>query len=114
MAGSLEHPIALGAEREQIALPILGRAHEWVVTVDHKRLGLMYIGGGLVFFLIAGMQAAAMRLQLAIPNAGIIPPQVFNRLLTVHGTAMVFLVGMRRMAVLVHVVTARGSDALTG
>ncbi|MDO8432391.1 MAG: cytochrome c oxidase subunit I [Candidatus Binatus sp.] len=94
MAGSIEHRIALSAESDHASLPILGRAHEWVVTVDHKRLGLMYIGGGLVFFLIAGLQAATMRLQLAIPNAGIIAPQVFNRLLTVHGTAMVFLVGM--------------------
>src|SRR5882757_8576528 len=94
MAGSIEHPIALDVQPRQAVLPILGRAHEWVVTVDHKRLGLMYIGGGLVFFVIAGLQASAMRLQLAIPNANIIPPQVFNRLLTVHGTAMVFLVGM--------------------
>src|ERR1700746_4001922 len=94
MAGSIEHPIGLRTEREEIALPILGRAHEWVVTVDHKRPGFMYIVGGLVFVLIAGLQASAMRLQLAIPNANIIAPQVFNRLLTVHGTAMVFLVGM--------------------
>ncbi len=94
MAGSIEHPIALGADREQVSLPLLGSVHEWVVTVDHKRLGMMYIGGGLVFFVIAGLQAATIRLQLAIPEAGIVAPQVFNRLLTVHGTAMVFLVGM--------------------
>ena len=75
-------------------LPLLGILHEWVVTVDHKRLGIMYIGGGLLFFVVAGLQAATMRLQLAFPNAGIVPPQVFNRLLTMHGTAMVFLVGM--------------------
>src|SRR5216684_1677328 len=55
---------------------------------------MMYSGGGLVFFVIAGLQAATIRLQLVIPNAGIIPPEVFNRLLTVHGTAMIFLVGM--------------------
>ena len=75
-------------------LPLLGKLHDWVVTVDHKRLGMMYIGGGLLFFCVAGLQAATMRLQLAFPNAGIVPPQVFNRLLTMHGTAMVFLVGM--------------------
>src|SRR5690349_619810 len=73
---------------------VLGRLHEWVTTVDHKRLGLMYISCGLFFFVIAGLQAATIRLQLAVPNAGIVPPQVFNRLLTMHGTAMVFLVGM--------------------
>ena len=73
---------------------VRGQVHEWVATVDHKRLGLMYIGGGLIFFLVAGLQAATIRLQLAIPDAGIVSPQVFNRLLTLHGTAMVFLVGM--------------------
>ncbi len=75
-------------------LPVLGRLHEWVVTVDHKRLGLMYIGGGLFFFVVAGLQAVTIRLQLAIPDNHLVPPQVFNRLMTMHGTAMVFLVGM--------------------
>ena len=44
--------------------------------------------------MIAGLQAVTIRLQLAVPDAGIVPPQVFNRLMTMHGTAMVFLVGM--------------------
>src|SRR5271156_3328713 len=94
MAGSIDQQIALGAIDDAQALPVLGKLHEWVVTVDHKRLGLMYITAGLCFFLIAGLQAATIRLQLAVPDAGIVPPQVFNRLLTMHGTAMVFLVGM--------------------
>jgi cytochrome c oxidase subunit I len=94
MAGSIDHEIPLGAIDDAQALPVLGKLHEWVVTVDHKRLGIMYIGGGLFFFLVAGLQAATIRLQLAVPDAGIVPPQVFNRLLTMHGTAMVFLVGM--------------------
>lgn len=72
----------------------LGRVHEWVVTVDHKRLGLMYIASGLVFFLVAGLEATAMRLQLAVAQNGIVGPQVFNRLMTLHGTTMVFFVGM--------------------
>jgi cytochrome c oxidase subunit 1 len=63
-------------------------------TVDHKKLGLMYIGSGLIFFVIAGIMAAAIRLQLAIPNAHFISPDVYNRFFTMHGTAMVFLVGM--------------------
>ena len=94
MAGSIEHEIAIGRTRERESVPILEKIHEWVVTVDHKRLGLMYIGGGLLFFVVAGLQAVTMRLQLAVPNAGLVPPQVFNRLLTMHGTAMIFLVGM--------------------
>jgi len=94
MAGSIEHDIALGRTRELESVPILEKIHEWVVTVDHKRLGLMYICGGLLFFVVAGLQAVTMRLQLAVPNANLVPPEVFNRLLTMHGTAMIFLVGM--------------------
>ncbi|HEY2486934.1 MAG TPA: cytochrome c oxidase subunit I [Candidatus Binataceae bacterium] len=94
MAGTIDREMGLDAVDDLEQLPILGRLHEWVITVDHKRLGLMYITGGLFFFLVAGLQAATIRLQLAVPNSGIVPPQVFNRLLTMHGTAMVFLVGM--------------------
>ncbi len=92
--GSIDQDIAIGPEQEALALPVLGKVHQWVVTVDHKRLGMMYIGGGLLFFVLAGVQAATIRLQLAWPDAHIVPPQMFNRLLTMHGTAMVFLVGM--------------------
>ncbi|MCH2138561.1 MAG: cytochrome c oxidase subunit I [Phycisphaerales bacterium] len=74
--------------------PPLSRLHEWVVTVDHKRLGVMYIVTGLVFFLIGGFEAAMMRWQLAWPGLDIVMPEDFNRLFTMHGTTMVFLVGM--------------------
>src|SRR5580698_5091886 len=98
MAGTIDDRITLGAQSSEsaseVALPLLARIHEWVITVDHKKLGLMYIGGGLIFFLVAGLQAATIRLQLAFPDGNIVSPQVFNRLMTVHGTAMVFLVGM--------------------
>jgi cytochrome c oxidase subunit 1 len=70
------------------------KLHEWLVTVDHKRLGLMYVATALFFFAVAGVLAALMRIQLAFPNGTFLPPQVFNRLFTVHGTTMVFLVGM--------------------
>ena len=90
----MEQEIAIGRVQDAAELPVLGRLHEWVVTVDHKRLGLMYIGGGLFFFVVAGLQAVTIRLQLAIPDNHLVPPQVFNRLMTMHGTAMVFLVGM--------------------
>ena len=70
------------------------KLHEWIVTVDHKRLGIMYIATSLFFFAVAGVLAALMRIQLAYPNGKFLPPDVFNRLFTVHGTTMVFLVGM--------------------
>jgi len=65
-----------------------------VFTVDHKKLGLMYIGAGLIFFVVAGLMAAMIRMQLAIPNNTFLEPEVFNRFFTMHGTAMVFFVGM--------------------
>jgi len=80
------------AEREPPGL--LTRLHEWVVTVDHKRLGIMYVVAGLAFFLIAGLEACVIRWQLAVAENTVVSPQVFNRLFTVHGTTMVFLVGI--------------------
>ena len=68
--------------------------HDWITTVDHKKIGLMYIGYALIFLVIAGIEAILMRIQLAIPNNTFISPQVFNRLFTMHGTTMVFFVGM--------------------
>src|SRR2546425_13356460 len=74
--------------------PWLEHAHDWVVTVDHKRLGIMYVVTGLVFFVIAGAEATAMRVQLAWPGLHVVAPETFNRLFTMHGTTMVFLVGI--------------------
>jgi cytochrome c oxidase subunit I len=73
---------------------LLGRLHEWVITVDHKRLGILYICTGLVFLLIAGLAASLIRIQLAVPENTVLSPQVFNRLFTMHGTTMVFFVAI--------------------
>jgi len=73
---------------------LLAALHDWVVTVDHKRLGIMYVVSGLAFMLIAGLEAGVIRWQLAAAGNTIVSPQVFNRLFTVHGTTMVFLVGV--------------------
>jgi len=74
--------------------PLLAVLHEWVVTVDHKRLGVMYVVSGLVFLVVAGLEASTMRLQLAWSGLHVVPPGTFNRLFTMHGTTMVFLVGI--------------------
>jgi cytochrome c oxidase subunit I len=68
--------------------------HDWVVTVDHKRLGIMYVTSGLLFFVVAGLEATTMRLQLLRADNTLVSPEVFNRLFTMHGTSMVFLVGI--------------------
>jgi cytochrome c oxidase subunit I len=72
--------------------------YKWVATVDHKRLGLMYIVSSILFLVIGGLMASVIRVQLAIPNAHFVSPETFNRLFTMHGTTMVFLVGMPLMA----------------
>ena len=74
--------------------PLLAALHEWVVTVDHKRLGVMYVVSGLAFLLVAGLEASTMRLQLVWSGLHVVPPGTFNRLFTMHGTTMVFLVGI--------------------
>ena len=67
---------------------------ELVYTVDHKKLGLMYLGSGLLFFVVAGIMATLMRIQLFFPKSEFLEPDVFNRFFTMHGTAMIFLVAM--------------------
>jgi len=66
----------------------------WVLTVDHKRIGMMYAVTAFIFFLMGGMEALMLRLQLARPNSGVLDPDQFNRLFTMHGTTMIFLVIM--------------------
>jgi cytochrome c oxidase subunit 1 len=70
------------------------KLHDWIITVDHKRLGVMYIVYGLVFMVVAGVEATLIRLQLMTPHNTLLGPQTFNRLFTLHGTTMVFFVGM--------------------
>ena len=89
----LDRPIPQGREFSLTAL-----VHEWVATVDHKKLGLMYVVSALLFLVVAGLMATVMRIQLAFPNNHFVEPNTFNRLFTMHGTTMVFLVGMPILA----------------
>ena len=68
--------------------------HEWVTTVDHKRLGILYILFALLFLLIAGVEALIIRAQLMHSHNDFVSPQVFNRMFTMHGTTMIFFVVM--------------------
>lgn len=68
--------------------------HEWVTTVDHKKIGIMYVLMAIVFLVIAGCEALLIRYQLLWPGNKAISPLLFNQLFTMHGTSMVFLVGM--------------------
>src|SRR6266404_3038429 len=79
---------------ETAAHPFVDTLHEWVTTVDHKRLGILYIGYALVFLVIGGIEAGIMRIQLIRAHNDFVSPQVFNRLFTMHGTTMIFFVVM--------------------
>jgi cytochrome c oxidase subunit 1 len=74
--------------------PLVEILHDWVVTVDHKRLGILYILYSLVFLVVGGIEATIMRIQLIRPHSDLVSPQVFNRMFTMHGTTMIFLVAM--------------------
>ncbi len=63
----------------------------WITTVDHKRIGILYGVTAFVFFLIGGIEALVIRLQLARPNGTVVSAETFNALFTMHGTTMVFL-----------------------
>src|SRR3954471_24508464 len=63
----------------------------WVTTTDHKRIGIMYLILTFGFFIIGGVEALMMRLQLGAPENTLLTPQTYNELFTVHGTTMVFL-----------------------
>jgi cytochrome c oxidase subunit 1 len=94
MSSSAVATSELALLRAHAGRPWVETLHEWVTTVDHKKLGLMYIGYALLFLLIGGIEAAIIRIQLAIPHNSFVSPQVFNRLFTMHGTTMIFFVAM--------------------
>jgi cytochrome c oxidase subunit 1 len=79
------------------ARPLTLRLHEWVTTVDHKRLGILYVVYALLFLLVAGVEATIMRIQLIRPHNDFVSPQAFNRMFTMHGTTMIFFVAMPLM-----------------
>ena len=63
----------------------------WITTVDHKRIGTLYLFTALFFFLFGGLEAFLIRLQLAKPNGHVVSAEFYNQLFTMHGTTMVFL-----------------------
>ena len=63
----------------------------WLFTVDHKKIGVMYGGAALFFFLVGGIEALLIRLQLAQPNGSILSASTYNQMFTMHATTMIFL-----------------------
>jgi len=66
----------------------------WMTTVDHKKIGIMYSVTAFVFFLIGGLEALLLRIQLGGPDQTFLRADTYNQLFTMHGTTMIFLVIM--------------------
>src|SRR5258707_2230207 len=79
---------------EAAGRPWVATSHEWVTTVDHKRLGVLYILYALFFLVIGGIEATIIRIQLMPPHNDFVSPQGFNRMFTMHRTTMIFFVAM--------------------
>ena len=88
----------LAQEQDSVAEPLplswTPAIHDWITTVDHKKIGIMYILMAVAFLIIGGCEAVLIRLQLFWPRSTLIGPDTFNGLFTMHGTTMVFFMGM--------------------
>ncbi|HEV8103732.1 MAG TPA: cbb3-type cytochrome c oxidase subunit I, partial [Gaiellaceae bacterium] len=69
-----------------------GKVASWLTTVDHKRIGILYICTSLVFFALGGVLALLIRIQLATPDESFLTKNSYNQVVTIHGTTMIFLV----------------------
>ncbi|PFG12836.1 cytochrome c oxidase subunit I [Bacillus sp. es.036] len=67
---------------------------DWLTTVDHKKIGILYLASGAFFFLLGGLEAILLRVQLLYPEFDFVGAETFNQLLTMHGTTMIFLAAM--------------------
>src|SRR3954463_8024152 len=63
----------------------------WITTVDHKRIGILYGATAFLFFLLGGVEALLLRIQLGAPDNTFLSPETYNELFTMHGTTMIFL-----------------------
>ena len=92
---TVDQAVDLAQPRSRFARPTKTTGFgSWFTTIDHKKIGIMYGATALVFFVIAGSEALLIRLQLWRPNGTVLTAAMYNQLFTMHGTTMVFLVGM--------------------
>jgi len=81
------HAPAVAGSRAHTTSAVLS----WLTTVDHKRIGILYGTSAFAFFLLGGIEALVIRLQLAVPDNSLVSAHAYNELFTMHGTTMVFL-----------------------
>ncbi|MEC2074734.1 cytochrome c oxidase subunit I [Metabacillus fastidiosus] len=67
---------------------------DYLTTVDHKKIGILYLISGGFFFILGGLEAMIIRIQLAVPNNDFVSAGFFNEIITMHGTTMIFLAAM--------------------
>jgi cytochrome c oxidase subunit 1 len=77
-------PTTLGPRRR-------GGIGEWLTTPDHKKIGIMYLVSSTIFFLVGGLAALLVRLQLAMPQAPPFDAERYNQMFTIHASVMIFL-----------------------
>ncbi len=71
-----------------------GALWDYLTTVDHKKIAILYLVAGGLFFVLGGIEAMVIRIQLAIPNNDFVSAGFYNEILTMHGTTMIFLAAM--------------------
>ncbi|MFB6469549.1 cytochrome c oxidase subunit I [Cytobacillus sp. Hz8] len=72
----------------------VGTIWDYLTTVDHKKIAILYLIAGGLFFVIGGLEAMFIRIQLAVPNNDFVSAGLYNEILTMHGTTMIFLAAM--------------------
>ncbi len=96
----VEKPLSLDAADVVVAnrpLGVLTRPkggngwRDWLSTVDHKKIGVMYGVTAMFFFVVGGSEALLIRSQLAVPNGRVLSADVYNQVYTMHGLTMIFL-----------------------
>jgi len=86
LAQPYPYPDAVAARSERLL--------DWVTTTDHKQIGILYLLTTAVFFVLGGIEALMIRVQLAVPGNTFLDPGAYNAVFTMHGTTMIFLVVM--------------------
>ncbi len=76
------------ARRRRLSETYIG---DWIMTTDHKKIGIMYMTTAFFFFLVGGVDALLIRTQLAVPNGKVLTPEVYNQIFTMHAVTMIFL-----------------------
>src|SRR3981081_985680 len=91
VSAPLSHGGGMVVAPPPIAEPAYRGLWSWFTSVDHKRIGILYGVSAGAFFVIGGLEALVIRLQLWVPNNTLVSAQMFNALFTMHATTMIFL-----------------------